>query len=152
MICRVELPVLPSAPSCPAAVTISGVCPSQQGVVCAIMRQDHEEDPGLNMTAAATGFIHHQATGGVYLNLKSDPATVTQFCHGTALPVVTDEDHEGGRASHTYCPVWQAEKHRLWEARHNLLDEPEPEAVSAGVTVSSLEDPVAAAREVQSWR
>lgn len=138
-------------PVCPAAQTIAGACASQQGIVCRVMQRDHADDPGLDMTAAATGFIHHGATGGVYLNLKSDPKTVTRFCHGDAIPVLTDEDHPGGRASYTYCPTWQAEVHRIADRRHELLEEPEPEAVAAGVTIDPLEDPWLAARELQQF-
>lgn len=124
---------------------------SQQGVICRVMQLDHEADPGLGMSAAASGFIQHEATGGVYLNLKSDPATVTKFCHGDALPVLHDEDVEGGRASYTYCPAFQAEKKRIAEGRSRLLVEPEPETVAAGVTVDPLEDPVQMRRDLEEF-
>lgn len=145
MMRAVELPVLPSAPKCPAALTISGACMSQQGIVCRVMQRDHEDDPGLDMTAAATGFIHHEATGGVFLNLKSDPKTVERFCHGDAIPVLDDDDVAGGRSSYTYCPTWQAECHRLADGRDRLLEEPEPEPVAMGV-VDEDSNPWAQAR------
>jgi hypothetical protein len=135
-----SLPMLPVTPTCPAAVPIVGAMDSQQGVVCRVMQRDHVEDPGLNMGTAATGFIHHEASGGVYLNLKSDPSTVTKFCHGDAVPVLHDGDHQG-RASYTYCPTWQAEKLRIAEGRDHLLDEPELEPVAAGVSVEEYRDP-----------
>jgi hypothetical protein len=146
----VELPVLPSEPRCPAARAIAGACAAEQGVVCVVMQHDHEDDPGLGMSAAQTGFVHHEATGGVFLTVKSDPSTVTKFCHGDAIPVLDDEDVAGGRASYTYCPTWQAEKARIWEGRDDLLPSvPDPEPVAHGVTASSEDDPWAAARDVE---
>lgn len=138
--------MLPVVAKCPAAVGIVGASASQQGTICRVMQRDHEDDPGLNMGAAATGFIHHEATGGVYLNLKSDPATVTKFCHGDAVPVVTEDDVPGGRASYTYCPTWQAEKLRIAEGRDYLLSDPEPEAVAMGVSTADSADPWAQAQ------
>lgn len=115
------------------------------------MQKDHEDEPGIGMSAAATGFIHNEADGGVFLSLKSDPKTVERFCHGAMLPVLTDDDCEGGRASYTYCPTWQAEKHRGWEGRKRLLEQPEPEPVAAGVTVDPISDPFGAARELAQF-
>lgn len=138
--------MLPSVPMCPAAAPIAGACASQQGVVCRVMQRDHEDDPGLNMSAAAAGFIHHEATGGVYLNLKSDPSTVVKFCHGDALPVLHDGEVAGGRASYTYCPTWQAEKERIAEGRDTLLAEVEPEEVAMGVSTMDYADPWAQAQ------
>lgn len=141
-----SLPMLPAEPACPAAAPVAGVDRSSQGVVCRVMQRDHEDDPGLGMSAAATGFIHNEADGGVLLTVKSDPSTVTLFCHGDALPVLTDEEQPGGRAHHSFCPVWQAEKERIADGRHNLLDEPEPEPVAAGVSTVDYSDPWAALR------
>lgn len=142
-----DLPMVPAVASCPAALKIAGACGSQQGVVCRVMQRDHVEDAGVGMTAGESGFIQHEATGGVYLNLKSDPATVTAFCHGTAVPVVTDDDGQG-RASYTYCEVWQAEKKRIEAGRQELYVDAEPESVSMGldVEVEKLADPWAQAR------
>lgn len=138
-----------ACPSCPAALPIAGACAAEQGVVCRVMQRDHEDDPGLGMSAAASGFIQHEATGGVFLTVKSDPSTVTKFCHGDALPVLDEDDVAGGRASYTYCPTWQAEKARIADGRDELLGEPEPEPVAAGVTQDSREDPFAAARDLE---
>jgi hypothetical protein len=110
------------------------------------MQRDHEQDPGLGMTAARSGFIQHEAEGGIYLNLKSDPATVTAFCHGTGIPVLHDEKREGGQPHYTYCPTWVAEKERIAAGRTELLETPEPEPVAAGVSLHDEEDPWAAAR------
>lgn len=145
----VELPVLPSVPICPAARPIAGACGADQGVVCVVMEHDHEGEPGIEMSAAATGFVHHEATAGVYLNLRSDPSTVMKFCHGDALPVLDDGDVAGGRASYTYCPTWEAEKARIAEGRSELLERPEPDPVAAGVTVNATENPWQAARDLE---
>lgn len=140
---------LPLCPTCPAAAKIAGACGSQEGVVCRVMQTAHKDDPGLNMTAGQSGFIQNEADGGVYLNLKSDPSTVVKFCHGDALPVLHDGTHLGGRASYTYCPTWQAERARIEDGRKQLLEDPEPESVAAGVTVNPLEDPFQAHRDLE---
>lgn len=145
-----ELPVLPQDPRCPAAFPIRGASLSQQGVVCRLMKDAVESDPGERMTAGALGRVR-DTIGGVYLNLKSDPGTVTGFCHGDAVPVVTDEEGQG-RASYTYCPVYQAEVKRREEGRRELVVEEQPESVAMGVpgeaVLASHEaaDPWAAAR------
>lgn len=143
-----ELPTLPAMPACPAAASIAGVDYHSQGAICRIMQRDHEEDAGLGMTAAASGFIQHEATAGVLLTLKSDPDTVIHFCHGDAMPVADDREIPGGRAHYTYCPVWQAECERIEDGRDELLIDAEPERVAAGISVSSQVDPFAAARDL----
>lgn len=140
-----ELPTLRRSPVCPAALKIDGACGSQQGIVCRIMQRDHQDDAGVGMSAAQSGFIQHEASGGVYLNLKSDPSTVCNFCMGDAVPVVTDADHQG-RASYTYCSVWQAEKERIARGEAGLYEDLEPEPVSMGMDSSSAADPWAQAR------
>ena len=140
----IDLPVLSGAPTCPAARKISGASLSQQGVICTVMQRDHEGDAGLRMTAAQSGFIQHEATGGVYLNLKSDPSTVTAFCHGDGVPVVTED--QSSRASYSVCPVWQAEKDRIAAGDHDLYVDEEPESVSMGVPEPVYSDPWQQAR------
>lgn len=142
----VELPVLRGEPVCPAAFPIRGTSREQRGVVCQVMRGAFEGDAGVNMSAGQLGVLR-DTQGGVYLNLKSDPSTVTGFCHGDAVPVVHDGERDGGRASYTYCPVWQSEKERIAEGRSELLVEPEPEAVSMGVSSADAEDPWQQARQ-----
>lgn len=139
--------MLPAVPRCPAASPIRGACGSQQGVVCRVMQRDIERDDGteLGMSAGKYGFLQHEATAGVYLNLKSDPSTVTGFCHGDAIPVVTDEEDQG-RSSYTYCPVWQREKERIAAGREELVTEVQPEPVSMGVATHEAADPWQAAR------
>lgn len=137
--------MVPTETTCPAALKIAGACGSQQGVVCRVMQRDHEQDAGLGMTAGQSGFIQHEATGGVYLNLKSDPATVTAFCHGSAVPVVTD-DEDQGRASYSYCPTWQAEKDRIAAGGQDLYVDEEPESVAMGVVEAVDENPWRQAR------
>lgn len=122
------------------------MCASQQGVVCRVMEKVHRDEDGVGLSAASTGFLHHEATGGVYLNLKSDPQTVTKFCHGTALPVLGDGERRGGRASYTYCPTWEAEKERIEAGRRELLSEPDPEPVAMGVSSIEEIDPWEAAK------
>lgn len=147
--CRVAvpLPMLPRSPSCPAALAIAGASDSQQGVICRVMQRDHEDDAGVRMTAGQSGFIQHEATGGVYLNLKSDPSSVLGFCHGDALPVLSDDDEKSlARASYTRCPVWEAEKDRIARGDGALYAEVEPEPVSMGIEPAALADPWAQAR------
>lgn len=122
---------------------------SQRGVVCRAMQQDIERADGteLGMNAGEFGYLQHEATSGVYLNLKSDPATVVGFCHGNGIPVLTDEDHLA-RDHYSYCPVWQSEKKRIAEGRGELVVEQQPEPVSMGVQESTWDapDPWAQAR------
>lgn len=142
----VELPTLPREPTCPAALAIAGACRSQQGVVCRIMQQDQEDDAGLRMTPRALEIVR-EGEGGVYLNLKSDPSTVTAFCHGDALPVMTDDDDQG-RASYTYCSTWQTQRDRDLAGEDGLYDELEPEPVSFGVEDDHLDPWTRAARRL----
>lgn len=140
----VELPVLADVATCPAALPIAGACRSQQGVICREMEIDAEGDAGHRMTPRALEVIR-ESEGGKYLNVKSDPSTVTGFCHGNALPVVTNDDGQG-RASYTYCPTWQAARDRHLAGLDGLYDEQEPEPVSMGVEADPLEDPWTRAR------
>lgn len=140
---------LMGTPQCPAAEGVAGACLANQGVVCRVMERAHREDDGLGMNAAQSGFIQHEATGGLFLTINSDPSTVTKFCHGSALPVLHDGKHPGGRASYTYCPVWQEEKLRIEEGRADLFVEAEPESIAEGVTVNALEDPFQARRDLE---
>lgn len=133
--------MLPAEPTCPAALPIFSALPERRGVVCRVMRREHERDAGLNMSAAASGFIQHEAEGGVFLSVKSDPRTVERFCHGCAVPVLDELSVRGGRDSYTYCPVWQAEKDRIADGREHLTEEVEPEPVSMGVPEPVYSDP-----------
>lgn len=139
----VELPVLPHEAACPAALTTRGATDWDQGVVCRVMQESVETDAGLNMTAGDLGILR-DTQGGVYLTLKSDPSSVTAFCHGRAIPVLAEDDE--ARASYTCCPTWQAEKLRIAEGREDLIVEAEPETVAMGVVSDDFEDPWAAAR------
>lgn len=140
-----DLPVLAREPVCPAALSIAGACRSQQGVVCRLMQQSQEDDPGVGMSAGQLGTLREGA-GGVYLNLKSDPSSVTAFCHGDAIPVLTDADGQG-RASYTFCPTWQAARDRRLAGEDGLYEDAEPESVSMGVSSDDAPDPWKAARE-----
>lgn len=138
-------------PLCPAARKIAGASTAMQGVVCCAMLQDVERADGteLGMNAGEYGFLQHEATAGVHLNLKSDPSTVIGLCYGSGLPVLSDVDHQA-RDHHSYCPVWQAEKQRLAAGADQLVQERQPEPVSMGMgePAASHEaaDPIAAGR------
>lgn len=138
--------MLPAVPMCPAAEKVGGACSSQEGVVCRVMERAHADEKGIGLSAASTGFLRNEASGGVYLNVKSDPNTIAKFCHGSALPVLGDADVRGGRASFTYCPTWQREKERIEAGRRELLEEPEPEPVAMGVSSIEEIDPWTAAK------
>jgi hypothetical protein len=142
-----ELPVINADPSCPAALPIAGASRAMRGVVCRAMQQDVGRDDGtaLGMNAGEYGFLQHDATAGVHLNLKSDPATLVGLCYGRGLPVITDADHQA-RDHHSYCPVWQAEKDRIAAGRSSLAEEQQPDPVSMGVASHEQPDPWAAAR------
>lgn len=142
--------MLPREPACPAALAITGASASQQGVICRIMQRDQAEDPGVGMNPRQLEVLRDGAddeagAGGVYLNLKSDANTVVGFCHGRALPVLTDDDGQG-RASFTYCPTWQQRRNRDLAGAHAMFDPVEPEPVSMGVSTLDAPDPWAAAR------
>lgn len=130
-------------PVCPAALSIAGASRSQQGVICRVMQRDQAEDPGVDMTAGQLGVLR-EGEGGTYINIKSDPSSVTGFCHGDAVPVLAEDDES--RASYTVCPVWQAEKERIAAGREMLFEPVEAEPVSMGVTSDEMPDPWAAAR------
>lgn len=123
------LPVLPTT-ACPAAAPIAGVTPDRSGVVCRVMQQDRERDPLLGVNAADAGFIREGGDGDVFLSIEKDPSGVANLCCGSALPVLSEDEVPGNRASYTYCPVWQAEKKRIAAGRDQLAGggviEPEP--------------------------
>jgi hypothetical protein len=139
------------APTCPAAAPIAGADPSGCGVICRVMKREHENQDPTGMEAGSYGYIVHEATGGVFLSMKSDPTSVIRFCHGDELPVMHDADGQA-RDSYTYCPVWQAEKDRIFEGRARATRDPEPEEVSMGLADAieggslGAEDPWASAR------
>lgn len=135
-----ELPVLPRDPSCPAATPIAGATRGQRGVICREMQADQENDAGVEMTAGALGKLR-ETEGGVYLNVKGDPSTVAMLCHGSAVPVVTNDDKQG-RASYTYCPVWQTARDRALAGEDGLTDPLEPETVAMGIAPDGEEVPV----------
>lgn len=106
---------------------------SQQGVVCGVVLRDVQKASGVGMSPQELAEIQHDhENASVYLNLKSDPKTVTGFCHGNALPVLHDGDGQA-RASYTYCSTWQAEKDRIARGDSELVHELEPEPVSMGI-------------------
>lgn len=138
-------------PTCPAAAKIVGACTENSGVICRVMRREHELTDPSGLTAGAYGFTVHGATGGVLLTMKSDPSSVVRFCHGGELPVL-DEADGYARDSYTYCPIWQAEKERIAAGEDTITNEAEPESVSMGIADAidegslSASDPWAQAR------
>jgi hypothetical protein len=104
------------------------------------MEADQEDDAGLDMNPRQLEVLR-ETEGGVFLNLKSDPSTVSGLCHGDAVPVVTDEDGQG-RASYTYCPTWQTHRKRYLAGKDGLTDPVEPEPVAMGVAPDGEEVPV----------
>lgn len=140
----VELPVLPAEPSCPAAFPIAGASSGRRGVVCRAMQQDQDADPGVGASPRQLE-VTRETQGGVYLTVERDPSSVVMFCHGSAVPVVTDEDGQG-RASYTYCPTWQAARDRHLAGLAGLTEPVEPEATSMGVASHEADDPWGQAR------
>lgn len=138
-----RLPVIAREPACPAALAIAGASRGQRGVVCRLMQADQDADPGVGMTAGQLGVVR-DAEGGVFLSVKSDASTVVMFCHGDAVPVVTDEDDQS-RASYTYCAVWQRARDRELAGKRGLTDPVVAEPVSMGVSSADAPDAWAAA-------
>lgn len=127
-----ELPMLPTRePTCPAADKVAGATSYDGGVVCRIMERDQQAEDGVGMDPAQLE-VAREGTGGVYLTVKSDPATVLRFCFGRALPVVTNADGQG-RDHCTYCPVWQRYREREWERKRRLFEPVVEDGVAMGV-------------------
>lgn len=140
----IDLPVIPAEPTCPAASKVTGVSYASRGVVCRVMLQDQQDDPGIRMSAGQLGKLR-ETEGGAFISAEHDPSTLVMLCHGDAVPVTTDEDGDG-RASYTYCPVWQTARKRALAGLDGLTDDPEPEPVSMGV-----EEPVASHQAPDPW-
>lgn len=136
--------MLPQDPACPAALKVTGASSGRRGVVCRIMQADQEADPGVDMNPRQLEVLR-ETQGGVYLSVEHDPSTVVMFCHGTAVPVVTNEDGQG-RASYTYCTTWQTARDRHLAGLEGLADPVEPEPVAMGVGSHDAPDPWAQAR------
>jgi hypothetical protein len=122
---------------------VNGAIASNCGVVCRVMQQDQQADAGVDMSAGQLGILR-ETEGGVFISAKSDPSTLVMFCHGEAVPVVTNDDGQG-RASYTYCPTWQTARERELAGEDGLTDPVVAEPVSMGVASTDYEDPWAAA-------
>lgn len=138
-----ELPVIPQSPTCPAALKVTGAMPANAGVVCRLMQEDQESDAGVDMTAGQLEKVR-EGSGGVFISANQDPSTLVMFCHGNAIPVLTDDDGQG-RASYTYCPVWQAARDRELAGEDGLTAPVIAEPTSMGVSSDEAVDPWAAA-------
>lgn len=142
---RAQLPVVPRV-VCPAASPIAGAVSADSGVICRAMLMDRAREAGLGLSPAQLA-LARDGSDGVLLTAKSDPSTIEGMCCADEDPPVLDEfEKPGGRATYTYCPVWQAEKERIAEGRETLAEEREPETVAHGVGGSAAGDPWANAR------
>jgi hypothetical protein len=127
---------------------ISGAMRANEGVICREMQADQQAEAGIRMTPGQLEQAR-EGEGGVFITAKHDPSSLVMFCCGDAVPVVTSDAREKGRASYTYCPVWQAARDRYLAHKAGLYDEPEPEAVSMGVepyATHLADDPIEAGR------
>lgn len=131
---RAALPELPKA-RCPAALAIAGADQGSCGIVCRVMKNERATETGEGLNAAQTA-LARDGSDGVFLTLTGDPSTVERFCCADDDPPVLDSSEKaGGRDTYTYCPVWQAEKLRIEQAREQLAGggvepEAEPEQVA----------------------
>lgn len=91
-----------------------------------------QRELGLDMTPAQQE-VKREADAGAFLSLTQDPSGVEHLCCGDAVPVVHAGEVPGNRASYTYCPVWQADKARIWAGSDQLTEENIPDRVSYGV-------------------
>lgn len=112
---REALPVLPSVPTCPAALIVHGAVPANSGVVCRSMERDRAAEKGIDMNPAQLAVARSGGVGDVFLTLKSDPSTIERLCCGDGVPVLHDGEMPGGRDTYTFCPIKQAE---VWAAEH----------------------------------
>lgn len=96
-------------PQCPAARYVAGAVPHREGVVCGVLRNEGRKADGIT-----------EGPGHEYLTVGGDPSTVYGFCCGRAVPAWTEaqaKDDENARGHYTFCPIWQAEKERIWAER-----------------------------------
>lgn len=97
---------------CPAAEQLAGPPVGGPSVICRAMVGDEIQTDQI---------LHGQSVSPLVL-ARRDPSTLYGFCCGTAIPRSTDDDVEV-RGSYTFCPVWEAEKKRIWE-RKEMMAEP----------------------------
>jgi hypothetical protein len=63
-----------------------------------------------------TDQILHGVSASPLVTSLKDPSTFFGFCVGTGLPRMGD-DLSRPHGHYTFCPVWEAEKKRIWENR-----------------------------------
>jgi len=63
-----------------------------------------------------TDQILHGLSASPLVTSRKDPSTFFGFCCGTGLPRL-GEDISRPHGHYTFCPVWEAEKKRIWTNR-----------------------------------
>lgn len=105
---------------CPAALPIYGASAACAGIVCRVMELDRSKEAGHGYSPAQHA-LSRDGDDGVLLTAKSDPSTIERMCCADRdVPVLDHDEKPGGRDSYTYCPVFQAEKERIWAGRDLL--------------------------------
>lgn len=129
--------------------------PGRAGIVCRVIEKDRQKADGIGVDPAQLAQQRAGGDGDTFLTVEKDPSTVENLCCGDALPVLTEREVPGNRASYTYCPVWQAERWREEHGQEKLGRPVEPERTSydheadlnGAVTTLEADDPWAQARE-----
>ena len=80
--------------ACPAATLMDGPPDTGPSAVCGVMVNDRERD----------WLASDPRSPGVLVTSVRDPSTFAHFCTN----------------GYTGCPVWQAEKQRIWDERGRL--------------------------------
>ena len=79
---------------CPAATPLDGPPVTGPSVICGVIRNDQKRDT-LSIQAQEIGAL---------VTEKKDPSSYAGFCTG----------------SYERCPIWRAERHRLWREGSRL--------------------------------
>ena len=80
---------------CPAATLLSGPPDAGPSALCGVILQDRSRE----------GLLTEATSGGAVVTSRLDPSTFHVYC--TAEGYVD-------------CPVWRAERQRIWEQRYLL--------------------------------
>lgn len=86
-----------------------------------------------------TDQILHGVSATPLVTSQRDPSTFFGFCVGLGLPRATD-DASRPHGHYTFCPVWEAEKKRIW-ANRELMRAPRRPGLSpaAEAALSGIE-------------
>jgi hypothetical protein len=79
---------------CPAATLLSGPPDTGPSALCGVILLDRSRD----------GLLSDARSGGAVVTSRLDPSTFHHFCTN----------------GYTACPVWRAERQRIWEQRRML--------------------------------